>query len=131
MFKNGTTIFIVEDEVTLAEIYKTRFERAGFQVTVFNNGLDFVNGLTTHIPDIILLDINMPEMNGFEAIKTIQQNFKEENRQKVHIIIWSNSSNDTEIQQMLKNGVSLFLKKVDYSGDDLVDRVKKFLDEGK
>lgn len=128
---NGTKLFIVEDEELLAEMYTERFTRAGFSVTRFENGLSFINALVENTPDLVLLDINMPEMNGFDAIKTVHENFSGKDKKEVKIIIWSNSSNDVEIEKAKTYGVELFLKKVDYTGDDLVERVKKYLTEGK
>ena len=127
--KNGTRLFIVEDEDVLAEIYTERFKQAGFDVTRFSNGLDFISALADKTPDVVLLDINMPEMNGFEAIKTINENFQSADKKNVKIIVWSNSSNDAEMENARKLGVKLFLKKVEYSGNDLVEKVKKFLSE--
>jgi DNA-binding response OmpR family regulator len=120
-------IFIAEDEETLSEIYSERFRRAGFDVRHFKNGLELLGGLTLETPDAILLDIMMPEMNGHEVLASIHKNFSDKDKQGVPVIAWSNTGNDAEIKKALEAGATEYLQKIDYKGDDLVERVKEIM----
>lgn len=122
-----TRIFIAEDEKTLCEIYTERFLRANYEVTCFGNGLDLLEALATDTPDVILLDINMPEMNGLEVLKSIKENFASKDKQNIPVIVWSNLSSDTDVSAAKKSGATEYLKKVEFSGDDLVQRVSSIL----
>lgn len=123
-----TKIFIVEDEETLLEIYSERFKRKGYLVSAFKNGLEMIEALSDTTPDVVLLDVNMPEMNGYEVLETLHKNFSDKKKQNVPIIIWSNISNESEISQLKKLGADEILKKVEYTGDDLVARVQEVVD---
>jgi DNA-binding response OmpR family regulator len=124
-------IFITEDEENLQEIYSTRFNLNNFEVKLFKNGFELVTALGDEVPDVILLDIMMPDMNGFETLETIMKNFSSEAVQNVPVLIWSNLSNKTDEITAKNLGAKMYLKKSDYSGQDLVDVVRKYLDENK
>jgi two-component system response regulator CpxR len=124
---NNPKIFIAEDEEALADIYTERFKRAGYQVTYFKNGLDLLGGLSKETPDVILLDIMMPEMDGYEVLQSIHQNFIDKGKQDVPVVIWSNSGNQHDMDRSFQLGASAYLKKVDFSGDDLVQKVGELM----
>ena len=121
--KINPKIFIAEDEEMLQEIYTERFKKAGYQVTCFKNGLELLEGLSKDTPDVVLLDIMMPEMDGYEVLKSIHQNFEDSGKQNVKVVVWSNSGGQEGVDKALSMGASAYLKKVDFSGDDLVEKV--------
>jgi CheY-like chemotaxis protein len=123
----NTKIFIVEDNPDIREIYRLAFELAGFSVETSENGLDAVSRVAEINPDVILLDIMLPEMSGFDVLRTIKQNFTDENIKNVPIIVWSNLSQDEDIQKAMDNGASYYLRKSDYDGDALIDKVKDII----
>ncbi len=120
---NKSTIFLVEDNIDIREIYRLRFEVAGFSVETSENGLDCISRIAEVKPDVILLDIMMPEMDGFDVLTAIRKNFEDNKVKNVPIIIWSNISQDEQIQKALSLGANEYLRKSDFEGDDLVNKV--------
>jgi DNA-binding response OmpR family regulator len=129
--KPGLKIFIAEDEVTLAEIYSERFKRAGFEVKLFKDGLELLQGLSQDTPDVVLLDIMMPEMNGYDVLTSIKKNFEDKGKQDVTVIVWSNSGSQPDVDKALSMGAAAYLKKVDFTGDDLVQKVMSLMKQAK
>jgi CheY-like chemotaxis protein len=123
-------IFIVEDNKDLLEIYRLRFEVAGFEVSSSETGLDFLTRVQEVKPDLVLLDLMLPEMDGFSVLKSIKENFESSELKKVIIVVWSNLSEDKDIQKALQSGANMYLRKSDYDGDDLVEKVKDILHNG-
>ena len=66
-------IFLVEDTRDLAFILQRWLVRAGYEVRIFNDGESAVYGLTKALPDLVLLDLGLPGMDGIEVLKKIQQ----------------------------------------------------------
>lgn len=120
-------IFIVEDNADIRQIYQLRFEVAGFKVVSSENGLDFITRVTEEKPDVVLLDLMLPEMDGFTVLQTLKNNFETSGIKDTKIIAWSNLSEDADIQKALSMGANYYLRKSDYEGDDLVTKVKDLL----
>ena len=121
-------IFIVEDNADIREIYRLRFEVAGFIVVTSSNGLDFLTRIQEEKPDVVLLDLMMPEMDGYSAMQSLQQNFEENSElKKIPIIVLSNLGEDADVTKALSSGASYYLRKSDYDGDDLVLKVKEIV----
>lgn len=120
-------IFIVEDNADIRQIYQLRFEVAGFKVVSSENGLDFVTRISEEKPDAVLLDLMLPEMDGFTVLQTLKNNFETSGIKDTKIIAWSNLSEDSDIQKALSMGANYYLRKSDYEGDDLVAKVKDLL----
>ncbi|MBW4435808.1 MAG: response regulator [Pleurocapsa minor GSE-CHR-MK-17-07R] len=72
--ENAPLVLIVDDEVNTTIMMEHVFTREGFRVARVNNGPDALNYANIHTPDLILLDILMPGMNGFEVLKTLKDN---------------------------------------------------------
>lgn len=120
-------IFIVEDNADIRQIYQLRFEVAGFKVVSSENGLDFITRIAEEKPDAVLLDLMLPEMDGFTVLQTLRNNFETSGIKDTKIIAWSNLSEDSDIQKALSMGANYYLRKSDYEGDDLVTKVKDLL----
>jgi CheY-like chemotaxis protein len=125
----NTKIFIVEDNADIREIYRLVFELAGFQVDASENGLDAISRLPEVRPDLILLDIMLPEMDGFEVLTAVKQNMADSGLQNIPIVVWSNLSQEEDIQKAMSLGASYYLRKSDYDGDALVEKIKDILDK--
>lgn len=124
MTKINKKILITEDEEALLKVLVTKFTHDGF--TVFPAG-DGEAGLAIALkehPDLILLDIIMPKMDGMTLLKKLRADAW---GKKVPVIILTNLSDDRNIAEAMEGGVYDFLVKSSWDADDLVKRVKERL----
>ncbi len=114
---------IIEDDKSLQEIYKINFEVAGFDVVIEGDGLSGISSVVEKKPDIILLDIMMPNMDGFAFLKAVKENTSI----GVPVVVCSNLSDKETYDKAFASGASAVLLKVDYSGKELVQKVEAIL----
>ena len=116
-------ILIVEDNEDLSEIYKLTFEGAGFQVRLSPHGIDgIVQALDFH-PDVILLDLMLPQMDGYEVLSAIRNN----STMAVKVIVCSNLSQQADIDRALELGADHYLRKSDFRPNALAEKVLALL----
>lgn len=120
-------ILIVEDDRFLSSILKTRLEKEGFSVLQAFDGEEAVNVLKTQKPGLILLDLIMPKMSGFEFLETIQVD-PELNR--IPVMVASNLGQDSDIEKAKSFGVANYYVKAQTSIDDLTRMVKDLVAGG-
>jgi CheY-like chemotaxis protein len=125
MLKDKKKIMIIEDNKDLQEIYKHSFEKYGYEVVLEGNGLEGVEGVAKVMPDVILLDLMMPGMDGFGFLKKV----KDTGGLSIPVIVCSNISDVETINRVIKEGAEDVLLKVDYSGKQLVDKVSYLVEE--
>ena len=120
---NKRKILIIEDNKDIQQLYRYAFEAGGYEVKASNNGLDGINDAVEYCPDVILLDLMMPEMNGFEVLSALTTNTS----LTTPVIVASNLSQENDKQKALQAGASLYLVKSDFEGPDLVAKVDEFM----
>jgi DNA-binding response OmpR family regulator len=118
-------ILIVEDNMDLQTIYKELFETAGHTVRVSNDGLAGITDAVDFKPDVVLLDILMPEMDGMEFLQALRENTSI----SPVVIVCSNLSEQIDIDRALGAGAHYYLRKSDYVGADLLKAVEKLYGE--
>lgn len=123
-------IEIVEDDDALLSVLVDKFTREGFQVLEAQDGKKGLDVALSEHPDLILLDILLPVMDGW----TMLQKLRAENTwgKKVPVIILTNlsSDDDAQIANIVKLEPSYFLIKADWKIDDLVEKVRGRLNGG-
>jgi CheY-like chemotaxis protein len=117
-------IMIIEDNTDLQEIYKLNFTKAGYDVRIAGDGLSGITQAIEFEPDVVLLDIMMPEMNGVEFLKTLRNNTSK----RYPIIVSTNISDQYIFDECMKLGVKAVLLKSEYNGQQLVDKVNSYLE---
>lgn len=122
--KKQAKILLIEDEEAIVNMYKLRFDKEGFQIEVARNGAWGLKLARQKKFDIILLDMVMPAMNGYEAIKILKS---DDNTKNVPIIVLSNSAQDGDIKEVKKLGATACLLKSMITPAKLVEEVKKIL----
>ena len=118
------TLVVAEDDALLLRSLKDRFEQEGFVVFQAQNGVEAVKFSLEHHPDIILLDIVMPIMDGMTVLKHLRE---DEWGKKVPIILLTNLSDSEKVAEAVSQGVYDFLIKIDWKLDDLVKKVRSQL----
>jgi DNA-binding response OmpR family regulator len=124
MRKIKNKILIVEDEQFLLDLYDMKLEQAGFEVIKASNGTQGVSLAQLELPALILLDILMPETDGYEMLKSLKENPKTKN---IPVVIFSNLSQREEIEKGLKLGAKDFIIKTSVTPSEIVERVKEYL----
>ena len=115
-------ILIVEDELSLVEALSRKFAKAGFQVFEANDGEAGLKTALAEKPDILVLDILMPKMDGMEVMKQVRQEKKWGKR--VPIIMLTNINDSTTVSEAANYQVFDFLVKTDWRLDDVVSLVQ-------
>lgn len=117
-------ILLVEDDIALASVYRSRLELEGFEISEVNNGEDALSTALTFKPDLILLDAMMPKISGFDVLD-ILRNTPETTNIRVIMLTALSQSKDRERAEQL--GVDDYLVKSQVVIGDVVDRVKHHL----
>ncbi len=117
-------ILIVDDEKVLLELLVSKMKQNGFAAIGARDGDEGLQTALAERPDLILLDIVMPKMDGITVLKKLRQDKWGKN---VPVIVLSNLNTAEAVEKSLENGVYDYLVKVDYSLDDLAAIVKKKL----
>lgn len=121
-------ILIVEDEEDLREAMVDKLTREGFQVNEAKNGEEGLEVALKERPDLILLDIVMPKMDGMTMMKKLRKTNTW--GEKVPVILLTNlsASDDKIIKAIVENEPSYYLVKSDWKVGDVVQKVKEELD---
>jgi CheY-like chemotaxis protein len=117
-------ILIVEDDEFLRSLTAKRLEKDSYEVIVAVDGENAVNMITENVPDLILLDLLLPGMNGFEVLEKIKA---KDNLKKIPVIVFSNLGQKEDIERAKALGANDFLIKANYTLDDVITKVKSFL----
>ena len=117
-------ILIVEDEISLLNILVDKFTDEGYAVTKSVDGKDGLNKAISEHPDLILLDINLPVMNGIEMLKELR---KDEYGKDAEIILLTNYDDYHMVTDALALGAHDYLVKSDWKLEDIVKMVSEKL----
>lgn len=119
-------ILLIEDDEFLAATYKAKFEEEGFTLSVENNGEEGLKSALGHHPDLVLLDVRIPKMDGMTVMKKLREDKWGE---KVPIIILTNFDvNDGGIPELTANHPAYYLLKADTTLDEMVDRAREVIE---
>lgn len=119
-----TKIAIIEDDSVISQMYRMKFEADGFEVQVANNGSDGVELVREFIPDMVLLDMQMPIMNGNDALKQIR---KSDWGKAVPVMILTNLGEEEAPKDIRSLGIESYIVKADLTPRQVVERVKSAL----
>ncbi|MFH1191873.1 MAG: response regulator [bacterium] len=121
-------IILVEDDQLLREICVKKLIVAGFNVATVIDGGEAIKKIKEEKPNLILLDIMLPALNGFEILKKLRED-KDPNTAKTLVIVLSNLGQDSDMEKARELGANGYLIKAQFTTDEIVSEVKKVLKE--
>lgn len=124
--KDMKHILVVEDEHALRRALTEKLEHEGFNVTAAKDGEEGLKLGLEQKPDMILLDIIMPKLDGIKMLKAIRSDVPW--GANVPVIILTNSREKGDIVAALAEGVTQYLAKADWKIEDVVKKLKEMLD---
>ena len=124
-FHKKHRILVVDDSSTIRSIVKDAFEKSGFNVMVAENGMDAFKQIQSNPPDLILSDIDMPEMSGIELCNKVRE---DPSHEAIPFVIMSANDNRATMRKLLERGVSAYLVKP-FNMEQMVITVEKLLSD--
>ena len=118
-------ILVVDDSVTVRKVTTRLLERNGFEVFTAKDGVDAIATLQDHVPDLMLLDIEMPRMDGFEVASVIRHDSR---LMHIPIIMITSRTGDKHRNRAFSIGVNEYLGKP-FQEDKLLSSIEKLLTE--
>jgi DNA-binding response OmpR family regulator len=115
-------ILIIEDDKFLSNAYRLKLDKAGFITHLSKNGKEGLLAVESFKPNLILLDLVMPIMDGFATLEKLK-----ENKNTISVLIASNLGQKEDIDRGLALGAKDFIIKSDISLDDLIKKINSLL----
>ncbi len=117
-------ILIVDDEEILRRIYSDRLTFEGFEVDSASDGEEALNKIKASVPNLVLLDILMPKLNGLQVLEQLNANPE---LKKIPVIVLSNVANDENIKKALSLGAKDYLLKTNFSPNEIISKIKTLI----
>ncbi len=117
-------ILVIEDEEMLSTMYKVKFENDGYDVSVANNGADGLELAPKVMPNLILLDIIMPKIDGFAVLKKLKEDPKTKD---IPVIMLTNLGQDEDISRGKEMGSAGYLIKANNTPAEVVEKAKVYI----
>jgi CheY-like chemotaxis protein len=116
-----SSILVIEDDETVRMLYKRLFTYEKYEVHLASDGSDGLKLAQEVIPNLILLDILMPEMDGIEVLKQLKT---DEKTRDITVLMLTNLGEESMIAQSVALGAAGYIVKAQYSPDQLLEEVK-------
>lgn len=117
-------VMVVEDDLTLAKIYKTKLTKSGFDVLHVCDGKQCLEEVNEFMPDIILLDIIIPKLDGFSVLQELKNNLR---TKKIPVIMLTNLGQSEDRDKGKKLGACDYLVKSNFTPAELIKKIKEVL----
>ncbi|OGY23861.1 MAG: hypothetical protein A2Y57_01070 [Candidatus Woykebacteria bacterium RBG_13_40_7b] len=117
-------ILIIEDDFFIRELYEREFRNSGYAVFIASDGAEGLLKIEEEMPDIVLLDLMLPKLNGLDLLKTVKE---KEELKKVPIVILTNVGQEPAIKRGFELGAAGYMVKSAYTPQQVVNEVKTYL----
>jgi DNA-binding response OmpR family regulator len=117
-------VLLVEDDVFLSGIYQKKFEMEGFKISAADNGEKGLADAKKKKPDIILLDVLLPKMDGFSVLKELKADPSVKN---IPVILLTNLGQKDDVAKGLEAGAVDYMIKAHFKPSEIVEKVKQVL----
>jgi len=124
MGKTKNKILIVEDDAMISAMYKSKFEADGFKILVAVDGANGLELAKKEKPNIIMMDIIMPRMDGFSVLSKLKKTGQTKN---IPVIMLTNLGTDEDKDKAKKLGVVDYLVKANLTPAQISEKIKKYL----
>jgi two-component system, OmpR family, response regulator VicR len=122
--KTMKKILLIEDDEAISRVYSDSLTDAGYEVSLAYDGEEGLEKAKKLQPDLILLDLLLPKMDGIEVLKEMK---KEESLKNVPVIVLTNLVNNDKISEAVALGSKIYMVKSNYSVDDILLKIKESL----
>lgn len=122
----GVKILVVEDDKFLRELLIRKLENEGFIISVASEGKEAISKIKEELPQLILLDLILPGIDGFEVLKQIKEDDK---TNKIPVIVLSNLGQREEVEKGLKLGAVDYLIKAHFTPDEIIGKIEDVLEK--
>jgi CheY-like chemotaxis protein len=119
-------VLLIEDEKEVAELYKLKLTLDGYEVVIAEGGQEGLDRAITLQPELIFLDIKMPEMDGFEVLKKLREGQKTKD---IPVVILSNFDEQDMVEKGLTLGANEYLIKSQFTPEEISKKVKDWVQE--
>lgn len=120
----GKKILLIEDDLFLSNMYKTKLELEGFNVIVARDGESGYRQAEETKPDLILLDIILPKKDGFEVLRELKENAAVK---EIPVILLSNLGQRSDIDRGLNLGAADYLVKAHFMPSEVTAKIRQIL----
>lgn len=120
-------IMIVEDDSFVMDIYQTKLSQEGYAVLPAENGAEAIKELEKEVPDLVLLDIIMPYVDGLQVLKKMKA---DERLKNIPVILLTNLSQKENINEGLGLGAEDYLVKSHFTPSEVLEKIKKYIKKG-
>jgi DNA-binding response OmpR family regulator len=121
-----TKILLIEDDEVLAGMYKMKFKQKGYDIVVAENGEKGLKEAKKEKPDLILLDLILPQKDGYQVLRELKEN---EQTKDIKVFILSNLGQNGEVKKGKKMGAEDYFIKANMTPGQLVEKIKKKLND--
>jgi DNA-binding response OmpR family regulator len=119
-------VLIIEDDSYISDMYKIKFDSENFETIIARDGMEGIKFLEKEVPDIILLDIVMPQVDGFSVLKTIK---KDKRLARVPVILLTNLSQKENVERGFELGANGYIIKAHFTPSEVVKKIKEILEK--
>lgn len=116
-------LLIVEDETEILSFISDYLKEKGYTVSIARDGLDGLNKARHHSPDLIVLDVNLPKMNGFQVCRLLKY---DQSYSHIPIILWTWKEEDKDRETGMSSGADAYIPKP-FSLPELIEKIESLL----
>jgi len=119
-------ILLVEDNLLNQKVVMFNLKKFDYNITAVTNGLDALEAVKNNQFDLVLMDIMLPEMNGFEVTENIRNLEKEKGKNPVPIVALTANTLDNDREKCISVGMNEYLSKP-FTANELIEKIEKFV----
>ena len=124
MPQNKKKVLLVEDDKTISLMYKIKIETGGFEVLTADNGADGLSLAKKQKPDIIMLDVILPQLDGFSVLEELK---KDASTKNIPVVMLTNLGTEEDKEKGEKLGATDYLVKASLTPAQVEEKIKQYL----